>query len=739
MPSAHIPEPSMFNLPKRLETKSAASFTGRDEEQFAAIAAALHEQTECLRKRLSIRRKAAVHLGGEAVERDQEIRRLSSRLSFLERFGADLCLGRLVMDSRSDPIYIGRSALRATSGEQLLLDWRTPAARAFFAATRADPMGVASRRRYRWDNGQVSDYWDEAFVAVDSHESITYDDESAFIASLGADRSGRMRDVLATIQADQDAIIRASPRGPLVVDGGPGTGKTVVALHRAAYLLHSEPQISGAGGVLVVGPNAAYLRYVDDVLPGLGEENVQLATLVDLVPEGSGPLAREAPGAAVLKGTRQMVEAVAAAVRFYEEPPHERLTVETSFGDALLGPEDWAGAFGAVGTDAPHNEALPLVEEAVSEVLLTKLELEEENDRVRARKEIRRDPELRACVRKAWPVLDPRDLIGDLWTVPAYLAMCAPHLSADEVDLMQRTHAREWTAADLPLLDAARFRLGSSGDARQEETRARERRREQAEMDAVVADLMAADDSEMQVMAMLRGQDMRGALEFVHQRERSRSERLAGPFGHVVADEAQELTEAQWAMIARRTTASSVTVVGDRAQSRLGYGDMWEERLAWVGLKGARVATLHINYRTPEEIMGEAEPVIRAVYPQANVPVSVRSGGFPVHHVRIGEWREILMRWLAGSGGGTACVVASASRVGDLREAFRSGCVGIGADRRDQERERVVFGAPGDVKGLEFDVVILVEPEEWGGGVAAAVDRYVAMTRATKRLVIASA
>ncbi|MFI5425733.1 hypothetical protein ACHMWU_01900 [Aeromicrobium sp. UC242_57] len=222
------------------------------------------------------------------MDRDLEIHRLTARLRTLRRFDLDLCLGRIISADGVEPVYIGRIGLTDDEGRRLLVDWRTPAAEPFFAATHARPAGLVSRRRYRWTAGRVSDYWDEVFDAdaLDGHAAL--DDQSAFIASLGAERSSQMRDVLGTIQADQDAIIRAGSRGALVVDGGPGTGKTVVALHRTAYLLYSDPRLGDRrGGVLFVGPSRPYLAYVADVLPSLGEDGVQTCTLRDLVPEGS--------------------------------------------------------------------------------------------------------------------------------------------------------------------------------------------------------------------------------------------------------------------------------------------------------------------------------------------------------------------------------------------------------------------------------------------------------------------
>src|SRR6202042_3439122 len=299
-----------------------------DDLHFAAIAESLRQTIADLTGRLDAELKAPGGIGQGAMDRDIEIHRLSARLRTLRRFGLDLCLGRIVSEGSTEPVYIGRLGLTDREGRRLLVDWRSPVAEPFFGATHANPMGLASRRRYRWTRGRVSDYWDEVFTAA------ALDDQSAFIASLGGNRSARMRDVLGTIAADQDAIIRAGSRGALVVDGGPGTGKTVVALHRCAYLLYSDPRLGHRrGGVLFVGPHQPYLAYVSDVLPSLGEEGVQTCTLRDLVPEGATAAVETAPDVARLKSTANLVKAIETAVRFYEEPPTRPMTVTTDWSE----------------------------------------------------------------------------------------------------------------------------------------------------------------------------------------------------------------------------------------------------------------------------------------------------------------------------------------------------------------------------------------------------------------------
>ena len=223
-----------FALPDHLAAKADPSLIATDEAHFAAIAESLEQTIEALSRRLDAERRTPDRDGQAALERDLEIHRLTARLRALRRFSLDLCLGRIVHTEDEDPVYVGRLGLTDRAGRRLLVDWRSPAAEPFFGATHANPMGLASRRRYRWIGGRVNDYWDEVFTPDGLEGNAALDDQSAFIASLGGSRSERMRDVLGTIQADQDAIIRAGSRGTLVVDGGPGTGKTVVALHRSA-------------------------------------------------------------------------------------------------------------------------------------------------------------------------------------------------------------------------------------------------------------------------------------------------------------------------------------------------------------------------------------------------------------------------------------------------------------------------------------------------------------------------
>ncbi|MEU0266425.1 RNA polymerase recycling motor ATPase HelR [Nocardioides sp. NPDC006303] len=747
-----------FDLAGRHDAKADPALIAEDEQHFAAIAKSLEEQISELNERLDdVRRRPGGH-GQEAMDRDLEVHRIGGQLRMLRRFSLDLCLGRIVTESGST-IYIGRLGLTASDGQRLLVDWRSPAAEPFFAATHGDPHGLLSRRRYRWTNGRITDYWDEVFTAEGLEGHAALDDQSAFIATLGSSRSPRMRDVLGTIQADQDAIVRASSRGALVVDGGPGTGKTVVALHRTAYLLYSDPRLGeGKGGVLFVGPHEPYLSYVADVLPSLGEEGVRTTTLRRMVPEGASLVPEPNKEVARLKADARMVAAIEPAVALYEKPPSKPTLVETPYGDAVISTGDWAEAIAAAGQGTPHNDARDQVWEALLRIVTERIQentgadpdrdydadadpstssghrlddwgdsdqeeeefdaygLVDEDSTDALRASLETNAGLLDVFGEVWPRLRPADIVGDLWEVPAFLRMCAPWLAPEEVKTLQRQDPQAWTEADLPLLDAAHRRLGDPDASRRRSAQKAAAAADRKAKAAVVSDLISHDDSDMKVMSMLRGQDLRTALLDDSVREPEELDPYAGPFAHIVVDEAQELTDAEWQMLISRCPSRSFTIVGDRAQARHGFTESWQERLERVGLDRIEMAGLSINYRTPEEVMTEAEPVIRAALPDANVPTSIRASGIPVVHGSVADLDVILDTWLAENEEGVACVIAAGSK--DVNEG------------------RVRRLSPVHAKGLEFDLVVLTDPETYGTGIEGAVDRYVAMTRATQQLAI---
>ncbi|MDO7880796.1 RNA polymerase recycling motor ATPase HelR [Antiquaquibacter soli] len=688
---------SVFALPDRLSEKADPRLIAADERHFATIAATLDSSIRTASERLQRLLSAPGGWGQRALERDIEVHRVSARLRTLQRFGLDVCLGRIV--SGSGTVYIGRIGLTDDSGESILVDWRSPAAEPFFGATHANPLGLSSRRRYRWTLGRITDYWDEVFTdEVAGHAAL--DDQSAFLASLGGARSSRMRDVLGTIQADQDAIIRAGAHGALVVDGGPGTGKTVVALHRTAYLLYSDQRLA-RGGVLFVGPNPGYLAYVSDVLPNLGEDGVQICTLRDLVAEGRSAGIEDDPRVRELAASGALVDAVETLVARREQPPTRGLVVETDWAEIEVTPDEWADAFDAADRSIPHNESREQVWDELLELLSSRSGVPADA--------IAEDDALRAAFDRAWPLLDPVALVAALRSDPALLRSI-PGWSEADIRALQREDARAWTDVDLPVLDAARQRIGDPlAERRRAERRAARAAQDEGYQQVIDTLVAAADDGE-DLISMFRPGDLKEVLIDETALPVSAPDELAGPFAHIVVDEAQELTDAEWGMLVRRCPSRSFTIVGDRAQSRRGFGESWQERLARVGVDRVTVSELTINYRTPAEVMAAAEPVIRAAVPDANVPTSVRSTGVAVRHGSPGELAGILDSWLATHADGVACVIG-------------------GQDAGPRPRVRSL--TPELSKGLEFDLVVLVDPERW-----SAVDRYVAMTRATQELVI---
>jgi hypothetical protein len=487
-------------------------------------------------------------------------------------------------------------------------------------------------------------------------------------------------------------------------------------LHRSAYLLYSDPRLGHRrGGVLFVGPHQPYLAYVSDVLPSLGEEGVQTCTLRDLVAEGAEATIEADPNVARLKSSADMVKAIEAAVRFYEKPPTEGMKVETDWSDIWLSPGDWAEAFEAPQAGTPHNEARDQAWAELLTILMAKHDGDVSADLLR--RSLLRNGELRMALNRAWPLLEPTDLVADLWSVPAYLRLCAPWLNPEEVRQLQRRDAQAWTVSDLPLLDAARQRLGDPAASRRKHRHDAAVAVERERMTRVVDDLIEAVDDEYGVglVTMLRGEDFQDSLVDEAALPGTDLDLLAGPFAHIVVDEAQELTDAEWQMLLLRCPSRSFTIVGDRAQARHGFTESWRERLERVGLDRINLAFLSINYRTPAEVMAEAEPVIRAVLPDANVPTSIRTSDLPVVRGRASDLSSILDTWIAAHAGGIACVIGDPT--------FRA-------------RSRIRSLTPELAKGLEFDLVVLVDPETFGVGIEGAVDRYVAMTRATERLVI---
>ncbi|MFB8275726.1 RNA polymerase recycling motor ATPase HelR [Nocardia colli] len=658
-----------------------------------------------------------------AMEREDQVRALSKAVQRLDVADNGLCFGRLdtLTGERS---YIGRIGLydEANEFEPLLLDWRAPAARAFYVATAATPENMRRRRQFHTRGRQVVDFTDEVLGRPDDGER----GDAALLAAVNAPRGEGMRDIVATIQAEQDEIIRLDHPGVLVIEGGPGTGKTVVALHRVAYLLYTQRERMERQGVLVVGPNPAFLNHIAHVLPSLGETNVVFTTAGELVP-GLRTTAEDTPQAARLKGSLKILDVLAAAIADRQRLPEEPVTIELTDTTVRIdaATAEWAREE-ARGSGRPHNEARAVFREIITYVLTERAiarigkDWLTRDDR-EAWEELREDlveeladhDAFTAALDELWPILTPEMLLAQLYSSPERLRAAG----ADEALL--RADADAWTVSDVPLLDELIDLLGR--DKPVDQTAERERKAE-AEYAAGVLDVMVSREDMMDDEDHLFAQDLLYAEDladrFLERDTRDLAERAAADrdwtYRHVVVDEAQELSEMDWRVLMRRCPGKSFTVVGDLAQRRSVAGaTSWDAMMApyvpgrWV------YRSLTVNYRTPAEIMSVAAAVLAEFAPEVKPPESVRACG-------VQPWSRQV----------SADEFASAIEEFVQEEAGREGT-------------SVVIGPPGmpgtvtasETKGLEFDSVLVVEPERiLADGPRGAAELYVALTRATQRL-----
>ncbi|WP_378739994.1 RNA polymerase recycling motor ATPase HelR [Nocardia brasiliensis] len=693
----------------------------RSERSYVA---GLYTRLDAERARVKGQYSAALRgNGGTPMERDVEVRALAREVKRLDVADNGLCFGRL--DTLSgEHSYIGRIGLfdEANEYEPLLLDWRAPASRAFYVATAANPENMRRRRQFHTRGRQVVDFTDEVLGRPDGDER----GDAALLAAVNAPRGAGMRDIVATIQAEQDQIIRLDHPGVLVIEGGPGTGKTVVALHRVAYLLYTQRERMERQGVLVVGPNPTFLNHIAHVLPSLGETNVVFTTTGDLVP-GLHVTAEDTPAAARLKGSLRILDVLAAAVADRQRLPEHPLPIELTDVTVRIDAEtvEWAREE-ARASGRPHNEARAVFIEIVTYVLteraiarigqgwLTRADREAwEQLRADLLAELADNAEFNAALDELWPILTPETLLAQLYTSPERLRAAG----ADQALL--RAEGDAWTVSDVPLLDELIDLLGR--DKPVDQAAERERKAEAAYA-AGVLDLMVGradmmdDEDHLFAQDLLYGEDL--ADRFVERDTRELAERAAADrdwtYRHVVVDEAQELSEMDWRVLMRRCPSRSCTVVGDLAQRRSPAGaTSWDQMLEpyvpgrWV------YRSLSVNYRTPAEIMTVAAALLAEFAPGVQPPESVRSCG-------VRPWS----RQVTGDELATA--------IGEFVQ-----------DEAGREGTSVVIGPPGvpgvvaasETKGLEFDAVLVVEPERiLADGPRGAAELYVALTRATQRL-----
>ncbi len=694
----------------------------RSEQQYVA---GLYARLDAERARVRGRYEAALRgKGVSAMERDFEVRALAKEAKRLDVADNGLCFGRL--DALSgETSYIGRIGLfdEADEFEPLLLDWRAPAARPFYVATGASPESMRGRRQFHTRGRQVTGFTDEVLGRPDGEAR----GDAALLAAVNAPRGAGMRDIVATIQAEQDEIIRLDHPGVLVIEGGPGTGKTVVALHRVAYLLYTQRARMERQGVLVVGPNPAFLNHISHVLPSLGETNVVFTTAGELLP-GLRVTAEDTPAAARRKGSLEILDVLAAAVADRRRLPAEPMPIELADVTVRIDAEtaQWA-AEEARASGKPHNEARAVFREIITYVLteraigrigkgwLTRDDREAwEQLREDLVAELADNSAFTAALDDLWPILTPETLLAQLYSSRERLRAAG----ADES--LYRADGAAWTVSDVPLLDELVDLLGPHEPV--DDTAERERRAEAAYAARVLEETMVAradhmdDEDHLFAQDMLFGEDL--AERFLERDTRELAERAAADrewtYRHVVVDEAQELSEMDWRVLMRRCPGKSFTVVGDLAQRRSPAG-----ATSWATVMDRYVPgrwayrALTVNYRTPAEIMAVAAGVLAEFAPDVRPPESVRACGVEPWRRHVGE-DEL------------ACAIDEFVRA----EAGRPGT-------------SVVIGPPGvpgtvpasETKGLEYDAVLVVEPARiLADGPRGAAELYVALTRATQRL-----
>lgn len=662
-------------------------------------------------------------------ERDAFAALHARRLAQLRGVEDRLCFGRLDLDEEARR-YVGRLGLSDDEHRQLLVDWRAPAAEPFYRATAVAPEGVV-RRRHLSTTGRTLGGIEDEVLDLDAYDAERHGavvaGDGPLLLALDAARTGRMRDIVATIQAEQDRVIRAPLPGVLVVQGGPGTGKTAVALHRTAYLLYTHRERVASSGVLVVGPNARFLHYIDQVLPALGEADAAVLRTPGQLYPGVDAVATEDPEVAAVKGDLRMARVLARAVRDRQRLIRRPVPLSVDGSTVTLRPEDVRAAHErARRTGKPHNAARVTFVRHLLGVLAAQLAGTSRrepgaDDRSELVDELRASPDVRRELNWCWAPIPPERLLRDLYADPD---RHGAGLGERERRLLRRDRRAPWTPADVPLLDEAAELLGEDESA----------------STAAAAAAAAAHRAEVDYARdVLRGSPAAGMVTAEQLAARWRTEPAARSvaeraaddrqwtFAHVVVDEAQELSPMAWRLLMRRCPTRSMTVVGDLAQAGALHGaDSWAQLLRPHVDGRWQVEELTVNYRTPREVMALASAVLRAGGVRVEPPSSPR----------VGRWPPVVERMDPTD---LADTVAAAVR--EELAVLATGTVAVIVARGDRSvpegltGERVSVLPVDEAKGLEFDSVVLVEPAAIAAGSPRGVnDLYVALTRATQRL-----
>ncbi|MGD7003292.1 HelD family protein [Corynebacterium halotolerans] len=693
------------------------------------------------------------------VRRETEYHGLNTRLDRLNIAQLGLVFGRIDVATTEveNPVpgrpdlerrYIGRMGLldREANYRTLLLDWRAEQARPFYLATTANPEGVHVRRHIRTRGRTVTDVDDE-FLAGEGAgvERTGVGSESALYHAMQQARSGHMRNIVETIQREQDEIIRDATRGVMVVEGGPGTGKTAVALHRVAYLLYTHREQLAKTGVLIIGPNRTFLDYISRVLPELGETGVVLSTLGELYPGVAG-LAPEGLLAREIKGSSEMIEILREAVKAYQSLPAG--IEELKVGSLLL--EVDAAMVKASRTRArrsrqPHNDARALFREHLLEQLAGQLAekigadpLGGENLLGRAdidqlHDDLAEEPVVEQLLDELWPELEPVTVLRELLEDRAAIAVAAHAYDDETREALYRAPGSDWAPSDAALLDELAVLIGVPDP---EQTRAKQNaeHRELIEDAQDALDILtgsASTDTDDEFEAeILSAHDVIDAEALARRQEvrdiRSTAERArqdhTWAYGHVIVDEAQELSPMDWRMVMRRSPSRWMTLVGDTAQTGSPAGvDSWEESLSPYVKTRFRHHELTVNYRTPSEVMVVADEILACIDPTAEPATVIRDSGREVERLPLDADPAAVAHQLKA---------AEPERIIAVVIPEQGASVELPATTGE------VLGVT-EIKGLEFDHVIVVDPAAIvGQSPQGWQDLYVAVTRATQTLTL---
>ncbi|SDC71961.1 DNA helicase IV [Sanguibacter gelidistatuariae] len=720
-----------------------------EQQTLDVLYARLDELRAATRARLgAVRRGGPSGSPQNRSERDAFATLYEDRAALLEAVEDRLCFGRLDFDDQVTR-YIGRIGLTDEQHTSILTDWRAPAAQSFYRATAAHRDGVFRRRHLVTTGRQVTGLEDEILdlTLPGSHVSeLNLSGEGALLAALAAGRTGRMGDIVATIQSEQDAIIRSDLQGALVVQGGPGTGKTAVALHRAAYLLYAHRRLLERSGVLLIGPSQSFLRYIDQVLPSLGETGVVSTTISDLIP-GFSARATESPVVAEIKGRAVFGSIIRRAVTARQRVPAQDVRLRVDGHDIVIRRRDIRDAIAkARRNHKPHNQArVTFVREMLSRLAQQYVDQMsfsiEKDERAEVIEELRTTREIRIALNLAWMPLTPEKLVADLFAKPHRLAQVAHELSPAEQAALARPAGSPWTESDVPLLDEAAELLGEDNQV------AKAQARQDAEQRAHTLDyarqvLESSDSGGGLVNADMLADRFATGASFLTTAERAEKDR-AWTYAHLVVDEAQELSAMAWRALIRRCPSRSMTIVGDVAQTSSPAGARsWSAMLTPLLRDAWRMSELTVNYRTPEAVATAA----RTMALTARLPVSPLTsareipGALQIHPAAAADLRaltlDLALRTVGevrSGGAGQVAVVVPAGQTDAVRSGLLALALARGEDPADLA-DGVVVLSPAQVKGLEFDAVVLEEPADIYTGPGGASDLYVAMTRPTKYL-----